>query len=733
MINLKKTTRKSLLPDIIITCITLFIVLYSSYQNWKTNQETIVQTEMAINNEADLAVLDINKRLKYLMETGQNFADALTNGQIPYANVEHQAEQVMIKNRTDDAPSKFYNFSVSFAKGAYDVNQPNQLANWIYIADKKTGQVKSLKRDYDYSIDDKTSKTSWFVKAAVDKKPFWQQPKYADVSNNFLVAYSIPFFTSPKKDKVAGVVAVGFSTDELKSLMYQQDYRKTGYGMVFSDEGHLVYHPNDLMPLAEVSKHYEYFKNEFDFINQIRQDRKVNKDIQSYRLPKTHEKAWVLFKNISASNWSYQIVFLESELGIQQKTLETRLYLLVSLIAFSIVLAFIVFIRHYKKINDLWYFSTIITAAFVIGTAFLWHNADLKEIELPPHTEKIESSKDIAEYKKSQDEFLDAMHKKQRFYIPTGVFVKAAEFEGSNNVLIAGYIWQKYQLDNSLPPNVIPEDFCSMATDKIPKEKSIMLIEAFEDQDKTNLSCNDATYKEVVDHTVTIGWYFNVKLRQSFDYSSFPLDKNIIWLRMHPTSHTDYIVLTPDFTSYPYIYGKFLMGVDSENFVLPSWNVFATFYGHLKATLNSNFGMDNYKGQVSQELIFNIAIKRVFLDTIFSTVVPIFIIYLILFVLLFGTLDDLLAVLAINAGLLFSVALWHSGLRASLSSTGITYFETFYFVCYFSISLVCINSVLLACRYEMILLHYKDNLFSKLIFLPLVSAITFVITICMLF
>jgi hypothetical protein len=113
--------------------------------------------------------------------------------------------------------------------------------------------------------------------------------------------------------------------------------------------------------------------------------------------------------------------------------------------------------------------------------------------------------------------------------------------------------------------------------------------------------------------------------------------------------------------------------------------------------------------------------------------VPICIIYLILFVILFGTLSNLLEVLAINAGLLFSVALWHSSLRASLSSTGVTYFETFYFVCYFVISLVCINSVLLACQYELALLHYRNNLLPKLAFFPLVSGITFVITLLMLF
>jgi hypothetical protein len=395
------------------------------------------------------------------------------------------------------------------------------------------------------------------------------------------------------------------------------------------------------------------------------------------------------------------------------------------------VLAFVFFIRNYKQTNHLWYFSITTTLALIVGTGFLWVFSDIKELTLPPEITKIRSGKDVESYKKSQDEYLDAVHKTDRFYIPTGVFVKAAKFDGSNDIQTAGYVWQKYQLNESFPAGVLPEDFCNLTTKEIPKEKGILLVEAFEDFDNTNLSCDKASYTEVTDHTVTIGWYFNADLRQPFDYSRFPLDKNLVWVRLHPNSNTDYIVLTPDFNSYPYIHDGFLMGIDRVNFVLPSWEVFGTFYTTQLSNISTNFGLA--KSRISQDLLFNIGIKRVFLDVIFSTVVPICIIYLILFVILFSSLDELLAVLGINAGLLFSVALWHSGLRTSLASTGVTYFETFYFVCYFFISLVCINSVLLACQYELPILHYKNNLVSKLSFPPLISVITFIITLVMLF
>ncbi|MEY3788604.1 MAG: hypothetical protein RIQ94_772 [Pseudomonadota bacterium] len=719
--------------NLIIAYISFFIVIYFSYQVWDIDKDTITKTKITINNEAELSVTDINDRLLYIMKTGQDFADALSNGKIPYADYEKYAKNIMIANHDNATvkPSDFYNVSVSFVKGAHNPSKPTELSNVIFIADRQTGDINLLRRDYDYTVNDNSTKTAWFIKAVEERKAFWQQPKYGDMSNNFLVAYTIPFFTSASKEKIAGVIAIGFSTDELTTIMDKQDYRKTGFGVISSDQGHLIYHPNNLMPLLDVSHYRESFKADFDFINKINKDAKDGEIIRSYELPESHEKAWVLFKTIPASQWMYQIVFLESELGIEQKVLENKLFLITSLIIFIVAVSSYFLVGRNKKTVSLWIFSTVIGIVFLLGTGFLWSNADTKEMALMPDMNKIKSSIEVDVYKQKQNDFFSAIHKNLSFTIPTGVFIKAAEFQGSNNILVAGYVWQKYQLDTSLKPNIIPDDFCTLSTNMIPKEKDIVLFEAFEESEDTLLTCDQSSYREVKNHTVTVGWYFKALLRQPFNYSNFPLDKNTIWLRMRPDSRTDYIVFIPDFSSYSNIYEKAMMGIDSTQFILPSWEVFSTFFSTQTANRNSNFGIAD-QTKVSQELLFNIAIKRVFLDSLFSTVVPMFLIYLILFVVLFSSLNDLLAVLGINAGLLFSVALWHSTLRTSLSSTGVTYFETYYFVCYFIISLVCINSVLLACRYDIPALHYKNNLLPKLAFFPLVSGTTFIITLFML-
>ncbi len=720
---------------IIIISISFYCLVNANFQVWNANKTAIRETQIDIDQEVEASVKDINKRLLYVMNVGQELADDITYGKVPYVDIKKHSKEIMINNHdmNNDKPSTFYNLGVSFVRGAYDKTQPDQLANWIYVVDKDTGEIISLTRNYDYTLNDNTIKTQWFTKAVEERKPFWQQPKFGDVSDHFLVTYTVPFFTSSTKEKVAGVISIGFSTDELKDIMSHQDYRKMGFGIITTNEDKLVYHPNELLPLMDVSMDHNFFKDDFDFLNEVYSRNKEKKTMQSFELPGSHKKVWALYKTIPVSNWNYQVFFLEEELGVEQKTLSTKLYLIISTIIFVISCAYLFLIKSKINTKNSWVFSSVISLVFMIGIAFLWKIAELKELELTHNSIKISSNNDINDYKKKQETFFLMQHKKSPFFIPTGVFIKSTEFLGSNNVIVSGYVWQKYNIPFSLKPNVVPDDFCKMSSDYLPLDKGLLLADAFADNENNSLTCDKSSYMVAKNHVVTVGWYFKAELREPFDYSNFPLDKNTIWLRLRSGSQVGNIVMVPDFTSYTAINEKSLMGIDIKDLVLPNWEIFATFFSAQTVSLNSNFGITDVSQQASQELLFNIAVKRAFLDSVFSTVTPICLIYLILFVVLFSSLDELLSVLGINAGLLFSVALWHSTLRTSLSSTGVTYFETYYFVCYFIISLVCINSVLLSCRYELPWLHYKNNLMPKLIFLPLVTGVTFLITIFMLF
>ncbi|MFZ2725429.1 MAG: cache domain-containing protein [Methylococcaceae bacterium] len=718
-----------------IILISFLAIIYATYTRWEIKQNSISAVKADINKQADNAAAEINRQLSHVMQTGQSFADGLTNGTIAYKNAEKTAEVLLRQSMNNDKQQiNFFGVQVTFGKGDYNKANPEELANWYYFYNKKDRQIKSKQSDYDYTLKNNPNKdTSWYTNAIDTKQPFWQEPHFGMTTQEFIVGYSIPFFNSPQKEKAIGVIAVNLSIKELNAIMNAQDYRKIGYAVVLSKEGNVIYHPDTIATMLDADKKHSHDNSSvLKFINEIKKNK--NHDVfESYIIPDINEKAWLLSKKIEATDWSIDVIVFEGELKTEQQTISIDLCLIVSalILIIALLVRYLLHSDNYKRPKLLWTASSLTGIAFCIGINVLWHLADITDYDLGSSTIPIKSQKEINTFETSMNELQESIHKPIPYYIPTGTFIKSTKFDGSNNIDISGYVWQKYALDNQEAIDTVPEDFCDTVSKSIPKGKGVVLFEA--EEEKIDLSCKDASYSAINEGVVTLGWYFKVQLREPFDYSNYPLDKNSIWLRLRSNSLDEKVLLIPDLNAYSFIFEKALAGIDVANLVLPSWKVLGTFFTEQVINMNTNLGIDNYTGQQSQDLLFNVIIERDFLDAFISTIIPMCIIYLILFVILFSSLEDILAVLGINAGLLFSVALWHSGLRASLASSGITYFETFYFVCYFVISLICINSVLLASKYTLALLHYENNLIPKLVFLPMVFGLTFTVTLLVLF
>lgn len=83
------------------------------------------------------------------------------------------------------------------------------------------------------------------------------------------------------------------------------------------------------------------------------------------------------------------------------------------------------------------------------------------------------------------------------------------------------------------------------------------------------------------------------------------------------------------------------------------------------------------------------------------------------------------AVLAYCAALFFVLILSHAALREDLATHGIIYLEYFYFIMYFAILAVSVNSILLASGTTLTFITYKDNLIAKLLYWPVILGVVF--------
>lgn len=318
---------------------------------------------------------------------------------------------------------------------------------------------------------------------------------------------------------------------------------------------------------------------------------------------------------------------------------------------------------------------------------------------------------------KQQRQHIDA---ERPIYIPTGVFVQSIEFTTANNVILTGYVWQKYA--HSDPEN-ISRGFV------LPEAESAEISEA---------------YSRPHEDGTVIGWHFRATLRQIFDYSAFPLDTQNVWIRIWHQDFDRNVILTPDFPSYDYTNPVDLPRLEEDNFVLPGWNVVETFFSFRENSHNANFGIEDYVGQLDfPELYFNIALARRFVDPFISHIVPSIAIVIMLFaVLIYGTKSkeeaaklgfDASTVLSISAAFFFTVLIGHVNLRSGLASERVAYLEYFYLIMYLAILSVAINSLLFTSQRESVILrrviYSKDNLWPKLFYWPMIMGLLFVITV----
>ena len=85
-------------------------------------------------------------------------------------------------------------------------------------------------------------------------------------------------------------------------------------------------------------------------------------------------------------------------------------------------------------------------------------------------------------------------------------------------------------------------------------------------------------------------------------------------------------------------------------------------------------------------------------------------------------------VLAYCAALFFVLVVSHVSLREKLPTDGIIYLEYFYFILYFAILFVSVNSILFASNTKLNFIHFEDNLIVKLLFWPVITMLALGIT-----
>ncbi|MCO4798934.1 MAG: hypothetical protein KC484_06950, partial [Colwelliaceae bacterium] len=289
----------------------------------------------------------------------------------------------------------------------------------------------------------------------------------------------------------------------------------------------------------------------------------------------------------------------------------------------------------------------------------------------------------------------------------------------SNDVNITGYLWQKFLTSDTSKSAVTPNFI-------------------FPEQVGSNEV--KLAYEHVrEDHTI-YGWYFDVTLRQKFNYLDYPLDHKTVWIRISPSHFDRNTVLLPALDDYQSTNIGEPFGLD-ENLVLGNWEINETFFDYKMVSYDTNFGTE-FKEQHYEypELYFNIVVKRKFLNSFVINLVPLLTVAILLFALLMTVTAEpkkrdalgfnFTGVISIVSALFFVVMISHIQLRQKFSEDGIVYIEYFFLLMYFLMIMLIINTYIFS-KGKITSTNFiikNDNLLPKLYFWPVTLGVMVVVT-----
>lgn len=581
-----------------------------------------------------------------------------------------------------------------------------------------------LAQQYDYTVFE--PRNQWFYDVLLDGAG-WFEPYYHPAIDDAVVGFAAPFFESTPPDPAsdpAGVVYAFITLRELPELTGDLDLGTYGYTMLFTEQGSFLQAPQlDFVAGLSFPTIFEqaWERGQKDLATMAVRAIRGQAGQLDLEDRQGDPASWILYQSIPASQWVVSIRAFKSNFQPSRDELRRRsiLVAVTALVAFVFLGGALCTFYPRQWLVSIW-FGWLGSVALLLTIAAVWYLSDRYPQENTLSAKATSSrGSSVASDPNSftvvnQDvlqHYLDGLSWKHedRFgapplLIPTGVFIQSVEFLSSVNIRVTGYLWQKY--GHHLPPE-----------DTLPRR--LILPEAESTELKEMYRLDDE------DHQL-IGWYFNVVLRQSFDYAKYPKDRQDVWLRMWPQDFADNVVLVPDLDAYTETNPALRPGIE-EDLVLPGLEVESTFYSYRPHSYSTNFGIKDYVGLYDfPELYFNIKLRRHYLEPVISRVVPVLVCALILFTLVmtFSRKGDVNALgfsvttIALGCAALFFVIIFdHIALRDRLASANLIYFEYFYFSLYFMMILVLIYSLIFATRPQF--QAQNDHFLAKLSFWPI--------------
>jgi len=652
----------------------------------------------------------IDSLLAGIVSKGESIVDTLEEGSL--------TDKELLYFIRSESYSMDQILGITVAFEPYKYNDSTKL--YAPYFDKSRSEIIFIEDIYDYT-DSTLSTSKWYTNVR-DYGRDWVEPYFAEGAQAMVCDFGIPFYKTDSlgKTKMRGTVTLTISLQKFTKLLHAISIGKTGYGFVTSKRGNFIAHPiSEYVSRKNIEELAEEQGDQI--LNKVADEMMDKKSgYVEFQDQISNQVSYLFYTHIPTAEWNLGIVFIKNELLGNPVDGKRKLMHISFASSLTIIILIIIIFQLYKwREEDLWTISSVISIIITLNVVLIWHLT----LNFAYSTTSNDDSVLVTNYA-ALNSFVNQennraiqMKTAPPVQIPTGIYIQGIEFADSYNVNVSGYIWQKYH-------NLIPMDI----------RRDINLPQVSPFAEALHI---EQVRSEVFENHELVTWYFRATLRLNFDYSTYPFDYRQLNLEIsHPDIQKN-IMLTPDLVSYKIINPTSRPGVN-QSLVLPESLITSSFFNYTMKRFNTNFGNASLQEkELFPGLHFNIILKRQFINAFVSNIIPILIVALMVYFVVFSSAKkeyiqrsgiSSLGVVESSAAFFFVLILAHIDLRKTVSTPVITYMEYFYFIMYLVLALVVFNIVLFTRKDNFLFFDYRDNLIVKLAYWPIFLSMCFVIT-----
>jgi hypothetical protein len=524
-----------------------------------------------------------------------------------------------------------------------------------------------------------------------------------------VVDYGVPLVGS--SGDVIGIVDYAIALSDFTQIVDSLSVGEAGYGFTYEPGGAILTHPNPKFLLYNVYQ-LKDGKDE-EIIAKLRDE---PEGVVAYDSTYTYKYSWFFFRQLESTGWKSVLVFAADDLlGASDEGRRKIIHIAISVSLLLVtILVSALGINRYNS-RKLWWLVMALSTIVVANIIIIWYLNLITDFSLfDSEQERIVNQTIQKKYTERYDQYLNKLANTTYTKVPTGIFIESYELK-SFEASIIGKLWMKYpkSLYASAPPAFYFPDVSAIETRGL---------------------VSQIVSETEADNHILVTWNFRATLEQDFSYRQFPFEQNDIKVVIFYPDFSKNILLVPDLGSYDILNPSVKPGVNA-NITVPSSNTISSFFTFENIDYKTNFG-NEAQTKNHPALTFNMVAKRVWLSPFIANIIPILIVALIMFIVLYASSNKehdrsgltTMNVIQSSAGFLFILLLAHVNVRNRIDTPEIAYIELFYFSMYVFITLETMALAMLLSGSGSKLFGYGDNLVMKLLFWPVLVSIWLLLT-----